>query len=119
MNLYEPHQIGLFDEKGIRIFSMAAGKDFSIFLSERREIFTCGINDQGQLGLGDTLEHRELRLVKGVDDVVQVSAHEGAMALDGKGKIHLWGPVTGDKTLLVPTKLAHINKRVVAASMVV
>jgi alpha-tubulin suppressor-like RCC1 family protein len=39
---------------GLRVIDMAAGRDFSVFVTEDRDVYACGCNDQGQLGIGDT-----------------------------------------------------------------
>ena len=67
--------------------------------------------------MGDTQTHNELMLIKGLDDVVKIYANESAMALDAKGKLHLWGPITNDKIIMAPQKLTHINTRIASASM--
>ena len=38
---------------GINIVDVAAGTNFTIVRTEDSEVFGCGINDYGQLGLGE------------------------------------------------------------------
>ena len=52
--------------------------------------------------MGDTQTHNELMLIKGLEDVISIHANESAMALDSKGKLYTWGPITNDKIIMAP-----------------
>lgn len=98
--------------------AVAAGRDFSLFLTESRDVFACGANEQGQLGVGDSQEmHAELQRVQGLEDIIHICSNESSLALDAKGKLYAWGPVSPDKVLLVPNKIANINKKVVKCAI--
>ncbi|KAF9426670.1 hypothetical protein BGZ94_006186 [Podila epigama] len=43
--------------EGIRIIDAACGGSFSMALSDIRDVYTFGLNDYGQLGLGDTVDN--------------------------------------------------------------
>lgn len=86
-------------------------------MSDRREVYSCGANDSGQLGIGTNSEYSDVRYIKGLEEIVQITAGESAMALDSKGKLFVWGLLSPDKVCLAPQKLGHINKRITAISM--
>lgn len=59
-----------------------AGKDFSMTLSLNSEVFGCGANGQGQLGLGDTTEmYCEPMKIPGLQNVKKIDCCEGTIAL--------------------------------------
>lgn len=47
-----PYPVEIKKMRGKDIREVAAGTNFTIFLTEERELFGCGQNDDGQLGLG-------------------------------------------------------------------
>merc|ERR1719471_1999532 len=82
----------LVDKKVVRI---AAGQDFSIFLTEEGEVYTCGASDYGQIGHGRGARYvttpTKVRGMYG-EKIIQVAAGQfHAAALTDEGKVYTWG----------------------------
>jgi E3 ubiquitin-protein ligase HERC4 len=57
-----PTSIAQFE--GVEIKQIACGKYHTLFLTEiKREVFTCGANDEGQLGLASSKQTKEIKNV--------------------------------------------------------
>ena len=100
------------------IIDVQAGKDFSIFLSHKFEVLACGANGQGQLGLGDTQEcHCIPTKLPGFDKVKKIECDEGCIALNQRGELYQWGPVSKEKCMIVPSKINGISEKVIDCSI--
>ncbi|KAK8691276.1 hypothetical protein V6N13_074791 [Hibiscus sabdariffa] len=63
--------------KGIPCKQVAAGLNFTVFLTRQGHVYTCGTNTHGQLGHGDTQDRptpKIVELLEGVGSVVQIAA---------------------------------------------
>ena len=64
----------------------------SFAINSNGELFACGNNNMGQLGLGNTNNYDDLQRVGNNSDWVQVvSANAHTLALNNKGEIYAWG----------------------------
>ncbi|KAJ3096584.1 Regulator of chromosome condensation [Phlyctochytrium planicorne] len=75
--------------------SVYCGGYHTFILHESGAVFSFGLNNYGQLGLGDTDEHDTPELVEGLDASVGVEMITGAehhsMLLDKSGKVYTFG----------------------------
>jgi len=100
--------------KDIPIKQVACGNGFSIILTESGEVFSCGISDYGQTGLGSTAE-LSVRLptkIRSLRDkkVAQVSAgdyHSACITEDGE--LYIWGLGSDGQIGNGTTKLHNIT----------
>lgn len=80
---------------GRSIIKIACGFNFTLFLSDKGEVYSCGDNSFGQLGLGKTLLSTELPLQVSFPPegqfIVRISAGSFSAALTDHGKLFLWG----------------------------
>lgn len=75
-----------------RMKAVAAGGDHSLALAEDGRVFAWGLNDVGQLGLGDTVTRLSPVAVAGLSDVVAIAAGGAhALALQRDGRLFAWG----------------------------
>lgn len=81
--------------KGVPCKQVAAGLSFTVFLTMKGHVYTCGTNTHGQLGHGDTVDRRTpkiVELLEGVGPVVQIAAGPSyAMAVTADGTVHSFG----------------------------
>ncbi|PON56896.1 Regulator of chromosome condensation [Parasponia andersonii] len=81
--------------KGVPCKQVAAGLNFTVFLTREGHVYTCGTNTHGQLGHGDTLDRptpKIIELLKGVGPVVQIAAGPSyALAVTDDGTVHSFG----------------------------
>ena len=102
-NLYYPTLNQSFADA---IIDVQAGRDFSLFLTQRQEVYASGANSLGQLGLGDSQEcYMEPVKVPSLQDVKKIECNEGSVCLDNHGQMFIWGQVSKDKSLIIPTKV--------------
>ncbi|KAK3001653.1 hypothetical protein RJ639_021649 [Escallonia herrerae] len=84
--------------KGVPCKQVAAGLSFTVFLTRKGHIYTCGTNVQGQLGHGDTLDRpipTLVELLERVGSVVHVSAGPSyVLAVTEDGTAHSFGSGT-------------------------
>jgi alpha-tubulin suppressor-like RCC1 family protein len=60
--VYEPQEIVAL--KNMRIQKVLAGATFTLFLTDKGELYGCGLNDLGQLGLDNQSEELQASLEK-------------------------------------------------------
>jgi hypothetical protein len=82
--------------RAIPIALTAAGEQHALFLSQTGKIYACGINDSGQLGVGDLDDRGTPDEVKGCwadGETVKVVAcgHSISAAITSEGKLYTWG----------------------------
>ena len=54
-----------------------------MFLSQSQDLYCCGKNDQGQLGIGDSIEYcHEILKIPSIKNVIKIRSNEGSMAID-------------------------------------
>ncbi|XP_043715596.1 ultraviolet-B receptor UVR8-like [Telopea speciosissima] len=73
---------------------VATGGSFTLFLTEKGQVYTCGINTHGQLGHGDTVAEPIPKLVHEEDMgcVVQIAAGPSfSLAVTDDGKVYSFG----------------------------
>ena len=59
--IFVPQKIKTLEKE--KIEDVQCGKTFSMFLNEKREIYTCGVNDLNQLGIDDNFFHKKINKV--------------------------------------------------------
>ncbi|WRX29650.1 Regulator of chromosome condensation [Theobroma cacao] len=81
--------------KGIPCKQVAAGLNFTVFLTRQGHLYTCGTNTHGQLGHGDTQDQPTPKMVeqlKGVGSVVQIAAGPSyVLAVTDNGAVYSFG----------------------------
>lgn len=77
------------------VVQVAAGLNFTVFLTREGHVYTCGTNTHGQLGHGDNLDRptpTNIELLKGVGSVAQVAAGPGyVLAVTDNGAVYSFG----------------------------
>jgi len=72
------------------IIQVSSEYSYSLCLDDRGRVWSFGLNDLGQLGLGDNLNKHVPTLIPNFNSIVQVSAgHQHALCLDNQGRV--WG----------------------------
>ncbi|KAK4576639.1 hypothetical protein RGQ29_027262 [Quercus rubra] len=81
--------------KGVPCKQVAAGLNFTVFLTRQGQVYTCGSNTHGQLGHGDTLDRPTPKIVEvleGVGSVVQIAAGPSyVLAVTDSGAVYSFG----------------------------
>eukprot|EP00817_Percolomonadidae_sp_ATCC50343_P005597 CAMPEP_0117432468 /NCGR_PEP_ID=MMETSP0758-20121206/11950_1 /TAXON_ID=63605 /ORGANISM="Percolomonas cosmopolitus, Strain AE-1 (ATCC 50343)" /LENGTH=619 /DNA_ID=CAMNT_0005222403 /DNA_START=265 /DNA_END=2120 /DNA_ORIENTATION=- len=82
--------------QSIPVKKVAMGTNHAVILTRMGQVYTCGSNAYGQLGINleDTSSHFEPKPVYGLDDIVImdiVSGSDHCAALDDKGQVYVWG----------------------------
>ncbi|XP_044474081.1 ultraviolet-B receptor UVR8-like isoform X2 [Mangifera indica] len=81
--------------KGVPCKQVAAGLNFTVFLTRQSHVYTCGSNIYGQLGHGDTVDRptpRSITLLEAVGSVVQIAAGPSyVLAVTGNGEVYSFG----------------------------
>ncbi|XP_028807525.1 ultraviolet-B receptor UVR8 [Neltuma alba] len=81
--------------KGVHCTQVAAGLNFTVFLTRQGHVYTCGTNTCGQLGHGDTQDIPSPKLVQmlgGVGPVVQIAAGPSyVLAVMDNGIVYSFG----------------------------
>lgn len=77
------------------MFQVAAGLNFTVFLSRRGHVYTCGTNTLGQLGHGDNVDRQTpkvIELLEEIGSVVQISAGPSyVLAVTDNGTVYSFG----------------------------
>jgi alpha-tubulin suppressor-like RCC1 family protein len=74
------------------IVSLAAGRQHSLALSEKGEVFAWGCGRDGALGLGDKSARKSPTKVEELEDVVAIACGRGSsFALTKDGEVYSWG----------------------------
>ncbi len=89
-NVYEPTLI-LEMPKNIKYIS--AGTNISLVLNENGQVYSWGLNEHGQLGLGDIIEqHKPALVLKMPADTIQISIGDyHSLSLNINNKVYSWG----------------------------
>lgn len=82
-----PQLITAFKDK--KIIAIAVGDDYSLFLTVEGEVYSCGKNSDGQLGLGHTSDQETPQLIislknKHIVAITAGSSHSLFMTIDGE-----------------------------------
>ncbi|KAJ7948629.1 Regulator of chromosome condensation (RCC1) family protein [Quillaja saponaria] len=81
--------------KGVPCKQVAAGLNFTVFLTRQGQVYTCGTNTHGQLGHGDSQDRPTPRIVElheEVGSVVQIAAGPSyVLALTDNGAVYSFG----------------------------
>lgn len=84
--------------KGIPCKQVATGLSFTVILTRQGQVYTCGNNTHGQLGLGDTMDRptpKNVELFESLGRVVQVAASASyTFAVTEDGTVHSFGSCT-------------------------
>ncbi len=68
------------------------GKNFTVALKQNGTVWSYGLNDNGQLGIGNNDNQTEPVQVQGVSDIKQIATgYSHALALTKSGEIYAWG----------------------------
>ncbi|XP_015899091.3 ultraviolet-B receptor UVR8 isoform X1 [Ziziphus jujuba] len=74
---------------------VAAGLNFTVFLTRRGHVYTCGTNTLGQLGHGDTIDRptpKVIELLEEIGSVVQIAAGPSyVLAVTDNGAVYSFG----------------------------
>lgn len=77
------------------MFQVAAGLNFTVFLTRQGQVYTCGSNTHGQLGHGDTLDRptpKIIEMLEEVGSVVQIAAGPSyVLAVTDSGAVYSFG----------------------------
>ena len=81
------------------ITQVACGAYHTLFLSDKQKVYGVGLNDFGQLGLGQEENLNSATLVSELSDkgINSISAGESSYGLSSEGKLYVWGLF--DKTI--------------------
>ncbi|XP_032437941.1 secretion-regulating guanine nucleotide exchange factor isoform X3 [Xiphophorus hellerii] len=77
-----------------RVTNVACGWDFTLFLTDSGQLFACGSNAFGQLGVGQTVTHSSELLAVEVlkEPIVSVAAGlRHSLAVSASGSVYQWG----------------------------
>lgn len=79
----------------LNLFQVAAGHNFTVFLTKQGQVYTCGANAHGQLGHGDTLDRPTPKVIEaltGVGSIVQIAAGPSyVLAVTDNGAVYSFG----------------------------
>ncbi|XP_044485358.1 ultraviolet-B receptor UVR8-like isoform X2 [Mangifera indica] len=80
---------------GVPCKQVAAGLNFTVFLTRQGHVYTCGSNIHGQLGHGDTFDNptpKSIALLEEVGSVVQIDAGPSyVLAVSRNGDVYSFG----------------------------
>lgn len=85
-------ELALVATPSIPIKKIALGEKFTLMLDEAGDVWSCGYNHFGQLGVGDDQNRLGLTHVEALTNVEEIAAgfcH--ALALDNEGSVYVWG----------------------------
>ena len=87
-----PKILAPLPEKPIKI---SCGFNFTLILTESGQIYSCGDNSCGQLGLGKALLNSNVPLLiktnPETDAFIQISAGKHSAAITNSGRLYIWG----------------------------
>lgn len=94
--IFRPRMVEALEN--IPVKQVAAGLSFTMFLTRKGHVFTCGTNGHGQLGHGDTMDRPTptcIELLASIGSVVQINAGPSyALAVSGDGTLYSFGSGT-------------------------
>lgn len=74
---------------------VSAGNSHSLVLTNQGQVFSCGNNADGQLGLNDLTQRRNPTLISNLTDVVAISTgYAFSLALTKQGNVYSFGSNT-------------------------
>lgn len=78
---------------GTKVVKVACGRNFTVALDEKGDLYSWGSNDNGQLGLGITDRIKQTpQKIRVLTKVVQIEAGDfHILALTSDGKVYTWG----------------------------
>eukprot|EP01084_Bolivina_argentea_P024497 45657_1 len=96
---YPPYTVGKYVNLNLnmKIIKIATGSYFTLFLNEHGAVFSCGRNEQGQLGYGVTDQNRkynyQVKQIKYFDKIIVniCCGDNHSLALDTNGRSYAWG----------------------------
>ena len=89
------------------IKQVATGYSHSVALDKDGNIYTWGLNDNGQLGNGDKANRNIPVKVNGINNIIKVDAYKNTTtAIDKDGKIYIWG----ENYSILPMRLISSKK---------
>jgi len=99
------------------IVDIGAGDYHAVALNNNGEVYTWGLNNNGQLGLGNTTNTKEPVKVAGLSNIVKVDAYKYiTVALDKDGYVYVCGQGYGnsfEKLEYIPGKVVNISEDIV------
>ncbi|KTD06363.1 Regulator of chromosome condensation, rcc (substrate of the Dot/Icm secretion system) [Legionella gratiana] len=119
----EPTEIIALENK--EIISIAAGDDFSLFLSKSGKVYTCGENEYGQLGLGDEEKRHtptEITTLKDQRLIAMAAGNQFSLFLSESGEVFACGHndfgqlgLNDKKSRLIPTQITTLRGEIITA----
>jgi len=107
--------VGSFNTLTISAISVGASSFHSVFLTNTGKVYTCGLNDNGQLGLGDTTNRNVPTLISttvGSFNTLTISAiagaHKHSLFLTNTGKVYTCGLNTDGQLGLGDTAIRNV-----------
>ena len=94
----------LVDEK---IRAVQCGKFHSMFISDSNDLFICGGNSFGQLGIGNKKNAYEPVRIEGISNVKSISAWHFSAAITYDNNLYVWG--TGIFGEFLTPRLVRVN----------
>ncbi|CDW82033.1 UNKNOWN [Stylonychia lemnae] len=88
----------IFPNQATKIVCFSAGNYHSLFLEQNGEVFGCGSNDQGQLGIADIQYTLTPQKIPNLQNVTQISCFDSSMAVNQMGQVLIWGPSLVDQS---------------------
>ena len=102
----EPQEVTAIPD-GMKFTKIAVGRNHSLALGTDGNVYSFGLNANGQLGDGTTSNSGKLIKVEGLSDIVKISAYENmSMAIDKDGNLYTWG----EGYSKTPTKIEFYSK---------
>jgi alpha-tubulin suppressor-like RCC1 family protein len=90
------------------VVAVATGSTHSLALSRDGTAMACGLNECGQLGLGDTDDRDTFTVVAGLRGVVDIDVGQyHAIAATAEGGLYTWGMGMGDGSRRGSHNTAH------------
>lgn len=87
-----PKKLPLLPEK---ILKIACGCNFTLLLTETGQIYSCGDNSSGQLGIGKAIMSSQVPIIvkfpSETQNFIQISAGRHSSALTNAGSLYIWG----------------------------
>ncbi|XP_018392145.1 PREDICTED: RCC1 and BTB domain-containing protein 1-like [Cyphomyrmex costatus] len=113
-NIDELRQVDSLNDKAFTVIKVVCGFEHTLALTDDRQIYAWGGNNNGQLGIGNQndstkpiLVECELQRIKWID-IVALSCYNISVAVSEEGCVYVWGDCRGE-SILTPTATSFSN----------